>query len=467
MPEQVTLLLVDADWILTMDSERRVIKHGAVAINGDKIVAVGPTAEIVHQYQAPAVRSLKGRLVMPGLIDGHIHSSFQLSRGLADEVGSQKFLFQRMYPYEGYLTPEQSYWSTALCALEELRHGVTCMIDPGNYSPDETVQALSASGIRAVIAKSAMDIAKSSFGSLPATFIETTEEALQHSEAVVKKFHQSENGRIRVSLSFRGVNNASDDLISRMQQMAHHYQIGFQAHACFAKETRDSSVGGTGYTEVERLHRLGVLGPNLLLIHMGWATPGELLLLRDHDVKIVAAPSSSFHNGYGNVAMGKIPELLAMGVSVGLGSDHASSGIVDLVQEMRMAAGGYKEVRMDAAIMPPETVVEMATLHGARCAWWEDEIGSLVPGKKADLAIFDTRRPEWQPLYNPVANLVYSATGSSVDMVLVNGRIVVDQGRVLTLNADDIYDNVERVMPKILEQTGLAGLAKSRWPISG
>lgn len=465
MPEPVTLLLTDADWILTMDEKRRVIKNGAIAIKDDRIVEIGHTAEICKKFSAPTVRSLPGRLIMPGLVDGHIHSSFQLSRGLADEVGSQKFLFQRMYPYEGYLNPEQSYWSTALCALEELRHGVTCMIDPGNYSPEETVQALSKSGIRAVIAKSAMDIAKSSFGSLPATFVETTEEALQRSEAVVQKFHQSENGRIRVSLSFRGVNNASDALISRMRQMADHYQIGFQAHACFAKETRDSSVGGTGYTEVERLNRLGALGPNLLLIHMGWATPTELLMLRDHDVKVVAAPSSSFHNGYGNVTMGKIPELLAMGVSVGLGSDHASSGIVDLVQEMRMAAGGYKEVRMDAAIMAPETVIEMATLHGARCAWWDDEIGALVPGKKADLTVFDTRSPEWQPLYNPVANLVYSATGSSVDLVLVNGRIVVDQGEVLTLNANEIYDNVKRVIPEILQQTGLEEMAQTRWPI--
>jgi 5-methylthioadenosine/S-adenosylhomocysteine deaminase len=398
MPQAVDHLLLHADWILTMDGRRRILKDGALAIAGDRVVDIGPSRQLADRYTAPDTRDLRGRLITPGLIDSHIHSAFQLSRGLADEAGSQKFLFQRMYPYEGYLNEEESYWTAALCALEELRHGVTCMVDPGNYQPQESVEALAKSGIRAIVAKSAMDIAKSSFGALPPTFLETTDEALARSEQVIARYHQSHGGRIRASLSFRGVNNASDDLIRRMKAMADAHQVGFQAHACFAKETRDSSVGATGLTEVERLHRLGVLGPNLLLIHMGWATPHELLLLRDHGVKVVAAASSSFHNGYGNVTMGKIPELLAMGVKVGLGSDHASSGIVDLVQEMFLVAGGYKEVRIDAEVMPPETVLEMATVNGAACAWWEDEIGSLEVGKKADLTIFDTRRPEWQPL---------------------------------------------------------------------
>jgi len=459
------MLLVHADWVLTMNPQRQILKDGAIAIEGDRIVAVGPTLEIEKRYSSPEVRSLAGKVVLPGLIDSHIHTAFHLSRGLADEAGSQKFLFERMYPYEGQLDEEESYWTAALCALEELRHGVTCMIDPGNYHPKETVDALGQAGVRAIVAKSAMDIAKSPYGSLPETFNETTEEALSRSEHVIEQFHQSHGGRIRASLSFRGVNNASDELIKRMKAMADHYGIGFQAHACFAKETRDSSTGAYGMTEVERLDSLGVLDENLLLIHMGWATPKELLLLRDHEVKVVAAASSSFHNGYGNVTMGKIPELLEMGVSVGLGTDHASSGIVDLVQEMLLVGCGYKETRIDAEIMSPETVVEMVTTHGARCAWWEDEIGSLEAGKKADITVLDTNRPEWQPLYNPVANLVYSATGTSVETVLVDGKVIVDGGKVLTLDQEDIFTQVRKVMPSILEKSALAGKVSPNWPI--
>lgn len=465
MPVTVSELLVHADWIITMDAERRIIRDGAVAIDGEKIVAVGPSREIVPKYQGRRTRDMRGRLLVPGLVDSHIHTAFQLSRGLADEVGSQRFLFQRMYPYEGLLTEEESYWAATLCLLEELRHGVTCIIDPGNYHPEATAQAVAKSGARAVIAKSAMDLGRSSFGTLPPTFLETTEEAFRRSEALVKAYHGTQGGRLRASLSFRGVNNASDELIRRLKALSDEAEVLLQTHACFAKETRDSSVGMYGLTEVERLYGLGALGPRVLLIHFGWATPKELVLVRDHAVKIVEAASSSFHNGYGCVAVGKIPELLQMGVTVGIGSDHASSGIVDLVQEMFLAGCGYKESRFDAAVMTPEQVLEMATIGGARCALWDDEIGSLEVGKQADITVFDIMRPEWQPLYNPVANLVYSATGSSVTEVFVAGRQVVEGGKCLTLDEDEVYREVAKLMPGIVKKTGLEAAVRPSWPV--
>ena len=219
-------------------------------------------------------------------------------------------------------------------------------------------------------------------------------------------------------------------------------------------------------TEIERLQRLGMLGPYVLLVHAGWVSPHEFASLKEHNVKIVAAPSSSLHNGYGNIVMGKIPELLEMGVAVGLGSDHASSGIVDLVQEMTLVTGAYKETRMSTAVMPPERVVEMATINGARCALWEDEIGSLEVGKKADVTLFNTRTPQWQPLYNPVSNLVYSATGGSVDTVICNGKILVQGGRTKTLDEDRIYREVRRLMPGILSKTKLEERIRPKWPVS-
>jgi 5-methylthioadenosine/S-adenosylhomocysteine deaminase len=218
-------------------------------------------------------------------------------------------------------------------------------------------------------------------------------------------------------------------------------------------------------TEIERLERLGVLGPNVLLVHSAWVSPHELQWMKERDVKIVCAPSSSLHNGYGCLLMGKIPEFLEMGLAVGLGSDHASSGIVDLVQEMGLVAGVYKEVRLNTGVMPPERAVEMATINGARCALWEKEIGSLEAGKKADVTIFNTRTPQWQPLYNPISNLVYSATGASVDTVLCDGKILMEGRELKTLNEEEIYAQVDRLMPGILEKTKLAEKVKPRWPI--
>jgi 5-methylthioadenosine/S-adenosylhomocysteine deaminase len=346
-----------------------------------------------------------------------------------------------------------------------LRHGVTTFIDAGNYFPEQTAKVAGESGVRAVVARSALDIAKSSFGSLPERFLETTDQAIEQEEETVKKLNGSYEGRVRAWFQFRGIPNSTDGLITRLKELADRYHTGVQTHACFSSQTMEACRTQFGVTEIERLERLGALGPNVLLVHSGWVGPHEVESIRKHDAKLVAAPSSSLHNGYGNLLMGKIPEFLEMGVSVGLGSDHASSGIVDLVQEMMLVAGVYKEVRLNTGVMPPERVLEMATIQGARCALWENEIGSLEVGKKADIILFNTRMPQWQPLYNPVANLVYSATGASVDTVICDGKILMQGRQLKTLDEDGIYREVARLMPGILKKTKLEEKIRPKWPV--
>lgn len=455
-----------ADWLITVDPQRRIFTDGAIAIQDDHIVAVGKTKDLEPRYSsARQIVDARNRVVLPGLIDCHIHTAFQLARGLADEVSAQKFLFERMYPYEGLLSDEEGYWSASLCVLELLRNGVTTFIDAGNYTAEQTARAAGEAGLRCVIAKSGMDIAKSSFGALPERFQETTDQVIESEEEAVKKWNGSYDGRVRAWFQFRGIPNSTDRLVTRLKELADRYHTGVQTHACFSKETVESCKTQFGVTEIERLKRLEVLGPNVLLVHAGWVSPHEFECLKTHHTKIVAAPSSSLHNGYGNILMGKIPELLEMGVAVGLGSDHASSGIVDLVQEMMLVTGVYKETRLNTAVMPPERVVEMATINGARCALREDEIGSLEPGKKADVILFNTSTPQWQPLYNPVSNLVYSATGASVDTVICDGKILM-QGRELnTINENAIYREVARLMPGILHKTKLEEKIRPKWPV--
>jgi cytosine/adenosine deaminase-related metal-dependent hydrolase len=300
---------------------------------------------------------------------------------------------------------------------------------------------------------------------LPPSFIETTEQALERAEAAVAALHGAHGGRVHAWLQFRGLNNSTDRLITGLKAVADRYGVGVQTHACFARDTVESSKARHGVTEIARLARLGVLGPNVLLVHVGWATDEELALLAAHDVKCVAAPSSSLHNAYGNLRQGHVPELLAAGVAVGLGSDHASSGIVDLCQEMFLVAGGYKEVRADPGVLRPERALEMATVHGARCALRAGDIGALEVGRRADVVLFDTERPEWQPLHNPVSNLVYSATGRSVDTVIVDGRVLVESGRALTLDEPAIIREARRRAPGILERTKLGPVVAPRWPV--
>ncbi|MDY6973222.1 MAG: amidohydrolase [Thermodesulfobacteriota bacterium] len=464
--EKIDILLKNAAWMITMNHERTIIQDGAMAIRQDRILEVGKTKDLSYKYKASQEIDCLDKVVLPGMIDSHVHSAFQMSRGLADEVGEQAFLFERMYPYEGCMDEEDTYWSATLCALELLKHGVTCFIDPGNYEIDQTAKAIQKTGIRCVLSKSSLDIAKSSFGGLPEKFIETTDQALERSEALIERWHNKADGRIKVFFSFRGLNNSTDRLIIGMKGLAEKYNTGIQTHCAFAQKTRDASLAQHGCSEVERLHELGVLNANLVLSHVGWLSSRELVLLREYDVKTVACPSSSMHNGYGNLLMGTIPILMEMGVPMGIGSDHASSGIVDLCQEMLLVGTALKEIRLDPKTMPPERVLEMATVNGARCALWDNEIGSLEPGKMADVTIFDTQRPEWQPLYtNPLVNLVYSATGSSVDTVLVGGRVLIKAGRLLNVDEEEVYGQVKRLAQGILQKTGLVEKIGPQWPV--
>ena len=324
--------------------------------------------------------------------------------------------------------------SATLAAAELLRHGVTCFIDPGNYHPQAAVEGITSTGIRAIVARSSFDLTKSVLGILPERMIESTGVALERAEALLERYAKSGNSRLGASASFRGLNNASDELIVGLGQLARKYGTLLQTHACFSYSTHDASVARTGKAEIERLEALGVIDERMLIVHSGWLEPDEVAVLAKRKPSLVCAPSSSLHNGYGNFLFGKLPELIALGVNVAIGSDHASSGIVDLAQEIRLACCCYKETRLNPRVMAPETGLEMATRNGAKATLWDDRIGSLEVGKDADIVLFDTDRPEWQPLINPVSNLVYSATGDSVRDVFVAGEQLVAGGALTRID---------------------------------
>src|SRR6516164_5455190 len=389
----VDLVIADIAWLITMDASRRVIRDAAIVVDGGKIIAVGKSTDVAECYSAKQIVDGRRTVATPGFIDCHLHSSFQLSRGLADEANAQSFLFDRMYPYEAALEGDDVRISATLAAAELLKHGVTCFIDPGNYHPEASVEGIMATGIRAIVSRSSFDLTKSVLGILPERMIESTAVALERAEAVLARYAKSSHPRLGASASFRGLNNASDELILGLDKLARHYGTLLQTHACFSYSTHDSSVARTGKAEIERLEALGVIDEHTLIVHSGWLEPQELAILAKRKPSLVCAPSSSLHNGYGNFLFGKLPELIALGVNVAAGSDHASSGIVDMTQEIRLACCCYKETRINPRVMPPETGLEMATRNGAKAALLAERIGSVEVGKEADLVLFDTERP--------------------------------------------------------------------------
>lgn len=459
------LLVRNIDWLITVDKSRRVIRDAAIVVRNGMFAAVGKTAAISAAWQATRVIDGAGTVATPGMIDNHLHSSFQLARGLADESNAQSFLFEHMYPYEAAMQEEDVSVSVTLAALEMLRHGVTCYIEPGNYHPDATVRAVMGAGMRMVLAVSCFDQNKAVTGLMPASMIEDTARCVAKTEELFDRYPGAHSERMTVSASFRGMNNSTDALILALKGIADRYNAVLQTHACYSYFTHDASIVQHGKPEIERLESLGVLDERMLLLHGGWLEPHEIEILVRRKPTIVCCPSSSLHNGYGNLVMGKHPELMALGVNVSLGADHASSGTVDLVQEMRNCVCSYKENRLNPRLMSPEQAVEMATINGARGAGIEDRVGSVESGKEADFVLFDATASEWQPLYNPVSNLVYSATGNTAKHVFVRGDQVLRDGRLVHVDQDAVMREVVKAGARITGRLNMKKVMKLKWPV--
>lgn len=462
-----SLVIAHADWLVTVDQQRRIFRDGALAIEYDQIVAVGKTDEILAAHQADRVIHAGGKLVLPGLINAHAHNTQQLARGLANDCYIQEWLYGRVYPFEDTLSSEEALLSSLLCQLEMIKSGSTCFVDPGNHFPDEVARAVTQSGMRGVITRSTMDIHHNPRGDLPSQrFRESTDEATGRLGMLIERFHEAASGRIRASASLRNLYTASDSLISRVKRLADRYTLPVQCHVAGNHSGQVASLARYGCRDVERLERLGVLDNRWLLIHMNWVSPRELDLLAASGAKVAHCPGAGLKGGWGTFSHGRFPEMLERGVCVCLGTDSGPSGnFMDLTRAMYLAACGFKDSRMQAAIVPAEVAVEMATVNGARAVLWDDRIGSLEIGKKADLCLWDLNRAEWRPVINPIGNLVYSAEGSSVDTVIVDGKILMESGVVKTIDAKALLREATPAARRVAERAGVLHHGKPAWPV--
>jgi len=461
------LVITNIDYLITVDPERRIIRDGAVAIDGDRIVAVGKTADITVNPAADTVVDGRGKLALPGVFDTHIHNAQQLGRGCGDEAWSgPERLFRRLWVVEAHMDKGDALCAARLSQLEMIRAGTTCFADPGSYFAEETAQATKESGMRGMIARTVFDMGTTVMGSLPKGFFEPTDDALARADEMVAQFDGSLDGRLKAWFSMRVPVACSDDLLRRLHALAEKRGVGIIGHAC---ENRDEIVASHlkyGMGDVTRLEKLGLLGPNLLLIHMGWVEPQELHMLQKRDVKISLSPSASMHQAMGNISHGKTPEMLELGLALSLGSDSAmSSNYLDAIRQAFLIVGGLHEARLHPKVLRPEAAVEMLTMGGARCMLWDKDLGSLEVGKKADVTLLDIMRPEWQPVHNPIANLVYCAHGGCADTVIVDGKVLMQGGKVLTLNEQDLYEEAADRAKSLIKRTGLEDVVASIWPM--
>jgi cytosine/adenosine deaminase-related metal-dependent hydrolase len=440
-----------------MDGPRRIFRDGAVLVDGRRIVQVGRTAEVRPQREPDRVIDGRNRLVLPGFVNAHVHLSEHLNRGVMDdEIPVDRYMPDWLIPLYSAITPEEEACSAELACLEMLRTGTTTFCEAGTlFDVGAVADAVERVGMRAVLGRWTWDL-PGSRGRMKMT----TDEALRLNDEMVTGLAGRAEGRIAAWPMLLGFGTCSEGLIQGAHALAQRHGTGwgmmhYASHP--SRKTADTMPLAT-------LDALGVLGPRTKLTHMVYVNDDEVALLAGRGVKIAHCPTAALKHTKGLAHHGRFPEMLARGVTVALGGDSGNgSNHFDMLRLMHLVALFYKDVRMDVSVMPPETVLEMATVHGAAALGLEREIGSLEPGKRADLVLYDLDVPEWRPLLDPVNSLVYAATGASVRTVLVDGRVVLDEGRVATIDERAVYRRVEDLGRAQIARAGLA--VRSKWPV--
>jgi 5-methylthioadenosine/S-adenosylhomocysteine deaminase len=454
-------LLIEHATVLTLDDERRILRDGSILLEGRDIVAVGSSAD-VRPGQRPD-RLIDGRraLVTPGFVDTHVHLSEHLSRGLmVDDIPVDRYLPDWLVPLYAALTPEEEQAAASLACVEMLRTGTTTFCEAGTlFDVPAVADVVEQIGMRAVLGRWTWDRAPEAFMRAP-RMRQTTDDALRLNDEMLAKVHGRGEGRLHAWPLLLGFGTCSEELIRDAKALADAHGVGWGMMHLASHPSRNTA----DRMPLARLDALGVLGPGTKLTHMVYVDDSDIALLARRGVKVVHCPTAGLKHTKGLAAHGRFPEMLAAGVSVSLGGDSGNgSNHFDMLRMMYLVANIWKDARLDVSVMPAEQVLEMATRHGADALGLGTTIGSIAPGKRADLVIFDLDHPEWRPLLNPVQNLVYAATGASVDTVIVDGRIVVERGRVTTIDERALYEHVERLARAHIARAGVP--IESKWPV--
>ena len=457
----------NARYLLTVDGQRRIIRDGAIAIEGTNIVEVGKTDELNPKYGgAEHVIDASNSVVTPGLVDCHLHTAMSLARGIADNVFLPTWIHERLYPFEAALTPEEVHVSAQVGLIEAIKTGTTFIADPGSYHMDGVVKAVEETGMRAVLARALADISTPG-RPIPEAVRQGTKDALQAGEAFVKSFNGAAQGRVKAWFSLRTERTFTNELASAVKEKADQYQTGIESHVSNTQDSvnRHKEIF-RGKTPLRRYLEAGILGPNLLIIHANWLTTEEIELVKKHDVKVVHCPSSSFADAGGTLVGGRFEEMEEAGVTVALGCDNAAaSNFLDMVR-VGYAMTAHRDVKLDATLYPPETILEMLTLQGAKALLSDREIGSIEVGKKADLVLWDLTMPGWTPLLNPVSNLINSASGDSAQTVIINGDIVMRDYKIQHLDETTVREKGQKISEEVADRSGTRIHASSVWPLS-
>lgn len=426
MPTTASDLIIDARWVLPIAPQNHALEGASVAIAGGRVQAVGASAEIHAAFSAASHLSLPDHVLLPGLVNAHGHAAMTLLRGFAEDAPLEEWLNQHIWPLEARLVDEAFVRDGVNLAMAEMiRSGTTCFSDM-YFFPEVTAAEVRRAGLRCQVAFPIIEFANA--------WSAGVDDALHKGMALHDTFRGSP--QVQVAFGPHSAYHVSSADLERIRIFADELDAPVHIHLHeTAAEVADARArhGGTWIT---RLSELGLLGPRLQAVHMTQADPAEIALLAEAGVQVVHCPHSNLKLASG---IAPVTRYLEAGINVALGTDGAASNnTLDLFSEGRLASLLAKGTSGDARSLPEASVLHMATLGGARALGLDAEIGSLEPGKQADLIAVNLSAPRFQPLYDPLSALVHTGAGSAVSHVWVGGRPLLFEGELQTLDESAI-----------------------------
>ena len=429
-------ILVHNGTILTMDSQNTIIYDGMLAISGSTISYIGKNER--GPIKANKELDTQGGLILPGLINSHTHAAMSLFRGLADDLPLMEWLHNYIFPVEGKMDADFVRVGTLLACAEMILSGTTTFCDMYLFE-EEVARAAKEAGMRSVVGEVIYDFPSPNYGTLEKGFIYT--------EALIERWEK--DPLINIAVEPHSLFTCGEELLRKANDLALKKGVPLILHLAETKEEVHEIEKRFRKRPVQHLKDLGLLGSHLIVDHCVHINKSEIELLAENNVCIVHNPESNMKLASG---VAPVPDMIAKGITVGLGTDGcASNNNLDLFGEMDMAAKLHKVNNLDPTVMNAQTLVEMATIEGAKVLGLEKITGSLEVGKRADLIVIDTNKPHLVPMYNPYSHLVYAASGHDVKHSIIDGNIVMEDRRLLTLDVEKIIEQSKEKSNKVKE----------------
>jgi len=424
MNEKQADILITNGIVLTMDAQNRQINDGAVAVKGEHIIALGSATDFTD-WNAAHILDAQGGIIMPGLVNTHMHAAMTLFRGLADDLPLMTWLHEHIFPAEARLNRHKVYAGTMLACAEMILSGTTCFCDMYLFEGAVAFAAKDA-GMRAVVGEVLFDFPSPNYGPILLGFAYTRE--------LIR--HWKNDPLITIAVEPHSPYLCEPRLLQTAAKIAQEYNAPLVIHLSETQSEVAQIKEKYGKTPVAHLADLGILTPNLLACHCVVLTDEDIALLKQYDVKVAHNPESNMKLASG---IAPIPKLLNAGICVGLGTDGCSSNNnLDMFGEMNTAAKLHKVNTLDPTVMDAQTVLRMATIEGAKALGLDKITGSLEPGKRADIIIIDTRKPHLTPMYHHKSHLVYAARGGDAATSIINGKIVMENRKLLTIDIESV-----------------------------